>query len=69
MSVPRLYYRILPEHEDTLITNDKEDFYLIANELYTLNEMVRKKIPIEYAEPVMIQPEKTYFFFGARFSD
>ena len=69
MSVPRLYYRILPKHQDTLITNEEEEFYLIANELYTLDEMVRKKIPIEYAEPVMLQPEKTYFFFGARFSD
>lgn len=67
MLVSRLYYRILPKYKGRKISSLFGLITLRSNALFTLNEMVAFRIPIEYAEPVMINPEKIKLNFGQRF--
>ena len=44
-----------------------ETIPLVKHSVFTLNELVVYHIPIDYTIPVMIEKQKTYFFFGLRF--
>lgn len=74
-----LYYRVKPEFDNKPQTKRKSHYRLrigiwIGNELYTpceLNRMEKRGfiVPDELFELVEINRNKTYFFFGARFSN
>lgn len=68
------YYKVKPEFDNkTLWHNGKYKGFLIANELFTERELVKKNILFCYGvdsymfDLVNIPKNKTGFFFGARF--
>lgn len=69
------YYRVKPQHDNfRLIRDHKYHGILIANELYTGKELVKKNILLcyrvepDFFEKVEISRKKIYWFFGARFA-
>ena len=71
-----LYYRVKSDmdnrHRYTYIgkTNKiKRDGILIANELYTPCERAKIANADKFFDTVEISKKRTYFFFGARFSN
>lgn len=69
------YYRVKPQYDNfRLIRDHKYHGILIANELYTGKELVKKKILFcyrvepDFFEKVEISRKKIYWFFGARFA-
>ena len=61
-----LYYRIKKEFDQK---RRKDGQIYIANELNTEHEKNLFHIPEKYIESVNISRKKTYFLFGARFSE
>lgn len=59
------YYKIKPEHDNK---RRYDGSILIGNELYTEKEMIKYKIPFNFADIVNVSKEEKYFFFGARMS-
>lgn len=57
-----LYYRIKDGIDDAFTGKTT----VFAGELFTLKEMKKNGIPLEWAEVVSIAPQNTYFFFGSR---
>lgn len=74
-----LYYRVKPEHDNAPQMKKRRHYRLktgvwIGNELYTpceLNRLEKRGIIVndEIFIPVEIPRNKTYWFFGARFSN
>lgn len=71
-----VYYRVKPQADQTQIYNQRGKYldFLIANELYTQSEynklIAKSKFKIENKfEQIEIPKNKTYFFFGARFTE
>jgi hypothetical protein len=71
-----LYYRVKPDMDNRPLykfvgntTKVKRDGILIANELYTPAERKQIANADKFFEKVEISQRKTYWFFGARFSD
>lgn len=69
------YYRVKPQYDNfRLIRDHKYHGILIANELYTDKELIKKSILFCYGvqpdffEKVEISRKKIYWFFGARFA-
>lgn len=66
------YFKVKPSADQTRKKANKMDI-LVANELYTEKELA-KFAPIDsmyvqsHFERVSVPKNKTYFFFGARFS-
>lgn len=59
-----LYYKVKPQFDQKRRIDGS---ILIANELYTISELFKYKIPEECVEPTNISQRDTHFFFGARF--
>ncbi len=72
-----LYYRVKPDMDNRALyryvgtsnTKIKRDGILVANELYTPRERERIANADKFFDIVEIPKNKTYWFFGARFSD
>jgi hypothetical protein len=72
-----LYYRVKPDMDNrkkyVYIRGSnqkiKPDGILVANELYTPGERKQIANADKFFEKVEISQRKTYWFFGARFSD
>lgn len=45
------------------------DLFLVKDELFTLKQAAKMKIPARYLREVEISQRKTHYFFGARFAD
>lgn len=58
------YFKVKPEFDQR---KRKDGSILVENELYTEREMNRYEIPVEYTEPIELNRNETYWFFGARF--
>lgn len=41
--------------------------FVIAHEIFTLDELVQYKIPVDWCIPVMIAKDGFYYSFGVRF--
>lgn len=65
MRKPRLYYKVPEKYDQKYIYSSA--ITLIANEFFTLNEIVKNDIPIDILIPVVISPDKLYKSFGCRF--
>lgn len=70
------YYRVKPEYDNfSLWRCSKYAGFLVANELYTEKELVKKHIIFcmgvtpNMFDRVEIPKNKVYWFFGARFAD
>ena len=63
------YYKINAIGANKYIRYGKKSalLYLIENELYTLKEKEKFKIPSRYVEEMELPKNKTFFNFGARF--
>ena len=67
------YYKVKKSADQTRKNVNKTDI-LVANELYTKKEL-EKFAPVQsvyvknYFDEVQVSKNKTYFFFGARFSN
>ena len=59
------YFKVLPEYDGYRI---KKDFYYVANELYTPQEVVDYNIDLDKTIPVELPEENCYWCFGARFN-
>lgn len=71
------YYKVKPEYglfELFDVNTGKYKGFLIANELYTERELVKRNIlnmrgvRLEMFELVKLSPRKVYFMFGTRFA-
>lgn len=69
-----LYFKVKPEYDNKRVYYMCDDCghfvddILIANELYTPNELSRlREVSLEWFELVDVKEEDIYFFFGARF--
>lgn len=69
-----LYYRVKPQYDNYIRYYErpnhtlKENGILVANELYTEKERAKIMNGDWFFEKVNINKNKTYFFFGVRFS-
>lgn len=66
-----LYFQVLPHADQKRKFRDKTDI-LIANELYTLKELLKftdtnGNFFTSNFKPIEVSRKKTYFLFGARF--
>lgn len=59
------YAKIKPECHDKRLLNG---WYLVANELYTMNEVKKYVIPSEYYDEVEVPENRVFHSFGARFA-
>lgn len=59
------YAKIKPEHYNKRLLNG---WYLVGNELYTLQEVEKYAIPSEYYDEVDVPVNKVFYLFGARFA-
>lgn len=59
-----IYYKIKPEYDGKQIGKNK---LLIANELYTEREFVKRHLPFSCATKLIMPKTMTYMSFGARF--
>lgn len=73
-----LYIKVKPQYDNVIYSDDFD--FLIGNELYTIKEFekIRKKFNSRFIkkynindvfEYKTVSKHKTYFFFGARFTD
>ncbi len=61
-----LYYRVKKEYDQK---RRRDGSILIANELYTPNELKKYNINPNYTESVNIKRTDIYFMFGAHFAN
>lgn len=47
--------------------SNSEVQFVIAHEIFTLDELIEYKIPVEWTIPVMISKSGFYYSFGVRF--
>lgn len=59
------YAKIKPECHDKQLLNG---WYLVANELYTMNEVDKYAIPKSYYDEIEVSSKKVFHLFGARFA-
>ena len=59
------YYKVKKSADQKPIKNT--NLFLVQDELFTAKEIILHDIRLADIEPVKIDKNKTYFFFGARF--
>jgi len=60
-----LYFRVKKEHDNKTYGKKTNEFY-IEEELFTANEVKRKKLNLNYLTAVEINKNDTFYFFGSR---
>ena len=64
-----LYYKVKPEYNQKYKNPKIHDCNVyIGGELYTLREVEKQGLNLDYLEPVEIPRTSIYYSFGARFS-
>lgn len=63
------YYKVKQEYANNQYFSKAGNYlgFYIANELYTLREVIKYNLNLAYLEPVEVSKSKVYWSFGARF--
>lgn len=67
------YYQVRPESDQVQHNIRFKSNFFVASELYTENEVQKGKHTKDFIDkhlqPIELSPKKTYFLFGARFTN
>lgn len=61
-----IYYRVKKEYDQKVKNYKTYDIYIV-DELYTLSEIAKQKLNMDYFDIINISKNKVYWSFGARF--